>query len=87
MKITAYAVCLSILTLPALASASDRPSADWIQKPALKQQMQAAGYSAITVGADDGHWEGEAVKDGHIVEFQADSHTGKITKSQPKPED
>ncbi|AYD04660.1 PepSY domain-containing protein [Neorhizobium sp. NCHU2750] len=87
MKITAYAVCLSIIALPTLASASDRPGRDWIQKPELKQQMQAAGYSAIVVGADDGHWEGEAVKDGRIVEFHADARTGKITKSEPKTEE
>lgn len=87
MKITVYAVCLAALALPSLASASDRPGADWMQKPALKQQMQNEGYSAIVVGADDGHWEGEAVKDGRIVEFHADARTGKITKSQPKTED
>lgn len=39
------------------------------------------------VDADDGHLEGEAVKDGRIIEFHADARTGKITQSQPKIED
>lgn len=66
---------------------ADTPGADWISKVELKKQMEKEGYSAIVVGADDGHWEGEAVKDGRIVEFHADAHTGKITKSEPKRED
>lgn len=66
---------------------ADMPGADWMSKDALKKQMQGEGYSAIVVGADDGHWEGEAVKDGKIVEFHADAHSGKITKSLPKTED
>lgn len=79
----------ALLTAVAASSAAmaDQPGADWMSKAALKRQMEAAGYSAIVVGADDGHWEGEAVKDGRIVEFHADAHTGRITKSEPKTED
>jgi hypothetical protein len=68
-------------------ASADQPGADWMSKAALKQQMERDGYSAIVVGADDGHWEGEAVKDGRIVEFHADARTGRITKSKPKTED
>ncbi len=78
------ALCLIGLNGVALA---DQPGADWMTKEAVKTQMQSEGYSAIVMGADDGHWEGEAVKDGRIVEFHADAHTGKITKSEPKTED
>ena len=39
--------------------------------------MHSEGYSAIVVGVDDGHWEGEAVKDGRIVGFHADGKSGK----------
>ena len=66
---------------------ADQPGADWMSKADLKKMMESQGYSAIVVGADDGHWEGEAVKDGKIVEFHADAHTGEITKSEPKTED
>jgi hypothetical protein len=78
---------LTSLTLGGIALAKDQPSADWMTKANLKKQMESQGYSAIVVGADDGHWEGKAVKDGRIVEFHADGKTGRITKSQPKTED
>lgn len=78
---------LTSLALVGVAVAKDQPGADWITKAKLKEQMQNAGYSAIVVGADDGHWEGEAVKDGRIIEFHADGKTGQITKSVPKSED
>jgi hypothetical protein len=66
---------------------ADQPGRDWMSKDAVKQQMERQGYSGILMEADDGHWEGEAIKDGRIVEFHADAHTGKITKSKPKAED
>jgi hypothetical protein len=78
---------LTSLAFGGVALAKDQPGADWMTKANLKKQMESQGYSAIVVGADDGHWEGEAVKDGRIVEFHADGKTGKITKSQPKTED
>jgi hypothetical protein len=80
--------CCAVISLALAGTAlADQPGADWMSKAALQKQMEAEGYSAIVVGADDGHWEGEAVKDGRIVEFHADAHTGKITKSVPKRED
>lgn len=85
-KLFAFAV-IATLALGATAFAKDKPGADWISKDNLKQQMQKEGYSAIVVGVDDGHWEGEAVKEGRIVEFHADGKTGKITKSEVKTED
>jgi hypothetical protein len=87
MKRTLALVLVSTLALAGSALANDRPGADWISKAKLKQQMEADGYSAIVVEADDGHWEGEAVKNGRIVEFHADGKTGRITKSEPKTED
>lgn len=78
--VSALAFCTSAL-------AKDQPGADWMSKVDLKKQMERDGYSAIVVGVDDGHWEGEAVKDGRIVEFHANGKTGKITKSKPKTED
>lgn len=83
---------ISTMTLLAVAlgtsvALAGQPGADWMSKADLKKSMEGQGYSAIVVGADDGHWEGEAVKDGHIVEFHADGKTGKITKSQAKTED
>lgn len=78
---------LALLFALGTVAFADQPGADWMSKTDLKKQMESEGYSAIVVGADDGHWEGEAVKDGRIVEFHADAHSGKITKSEPKTED
>jgi hypothetical protein len=75
------------VTLLGAGAFADQPGADWMSKDAVKQKMQAAGYSGILMEADDGHWEGEAIKDGRIVEFHADAHSGEITRSQPKTED
>lgn len=85
MRLPALTVIATLmLSTPVWA---DQPGPDWMSKAGLKAQMQKQGYSAIVVGADDGHWEGEAVKGGRIVEFHADGKTGAITKSEPKTED
>lgn len=73
--------------LAGAALAKGQPGPGWISEADLKAKMAGEGYSAIVVGVDDGHWEGEAVKDGRIVEFHADGRTGAITKSKPKTED
>ena len=69
------------------AAFADQPGKDWMPKPDVMKKMEGQGYSAIIMDADDGHWEGEAVKDGKIVEFHADARTGEITKSKPKKAD
>ncbi|WP_245412108.1 PepSY domain-containing protein [Methylocella silvestris] len=79
---------VSALVLMGAGSArADQPGADWMNKDVLKKQLQAKGYSSILVWADDGYWEGEAIKDGIIVEFHADPHTGALLKALPKKED
>ncbi len=65
----------------------DTPGPDWISKEALSKKLEGQGYSAIKAEADDGDWEGKAVKDGKIIEFNADPKTGEITKSEPDDED
>ena len=52
----------------------------WISQNALTRQLEEQGYSEIEVTAVGGRWEGQAVKDGKIIEFHADPHTGVITK-------
>jgi hypothetical protein len=84
LKATIIAVAAIVLSTAALA---DEPGADWMSKNDVVTKMQGQGYSAVVIEADDGHWEGEAIKDGKIVEFHADAHTGAITKSKPKTED
>ena len=52
----------------------------WISQNALARQMEEQGYSQVEVTAVDGRWEGSAVKDGNIIQFHADPHTGTITR-------
>jgi hypothetical protein len=69
------------------ATLADQPGSDWMSKHDVMQQMEQQGFSGIVMEADDGRWEGLAVKDGRIVKFHADPHTGKITKLKPKTKD
>lgn len=77
---TALLLVGSIAASPALA---DQPGADWISADQARSKLMAAGYSSITkIEADDGHWEGEGMKNGQKHEFHVDPHTGAITKDQ-----
>ncbi len=80
-------LALTFIVGAATCALADMPGADWISKDALTKQMEGQGYSAIQAKADDGHWEGKAVKDGKIIEFHADAKTGAITKSEPDEDD
>jgi hypothetical protein len=43
-----------------------------------------SGYTQVTkIEADDGHWEGEGVKNGQKMEFHADPKTGAIIREKP----
>lgn len=68
---------------PALAK-TDKPGPDWIPADQVKQKLMDAGYTSITeFEADDGHWEGEGVKNGVKMEFHVDPKTGALTKEKP----
>jgi hypothetical protein len=87
MKFAAIAPLALALTLglvgPALAK-RDRPGADWISAEQVKQKLTDAGYTSITeLEADDGHWEGEGMKNGVKMEFHVDPRTGVLTKEKP----
>ncbi|MEE7492027.1 MULTISPECIES: PepSY domain-containing protein [Methylobacterium] len=63
---------------------SDKPSADWMPAEQVKQKLMDAGYSSITeLEADDGHWEGEGMKNDVKMEVHVDPKTGAITKENP----
>jgi D-alanyl-D-alanine carboxypeptidase len=48
------------------------------------QKLKEAGYTQITeLQADDGHWEGEGIKNDRKMEFAADPQTGIITSETP----
>ncbi len=65
-------------------SRADTPGADWMPADRVKQKLMAAGYTSITeFEADDGHWEGEGVKNGVKMQFHADPKTGAILSEKP----
>ena len=66
------------------AAYADQPGADWMPADQVKQKLMTSGYSSITAfEADDGHWEGEGVKNGKKMQFHADPKTGAILSEKP----
>ena len=64
---------------------ADMPGADWMTKEQITQKLKGMGYTDVMkLEADDGHWEGDAMKDGKTYEVHVDPHTGKLTKNEPK---
>lgn len=66
------------------AAHADTPGPDWIPKEQAIQKLGEQGYANAYLKPDDGHWEGEATKDGRIYELHVDPHSGAITKSEQK---
>ena len=67
---------------------ADMPGADWMPKAQIVEKLKGMGYTDIRkLEADDGHWEGDATKDGEVYEIHADPHSGALTKNEPKDED
>ena len=75
--ISVSTVVLSLLFLnPARA---DQPGPDWMPAQQVIEQVLKSGYTRVTkLEADDGQWEGEGIKNGQKMEFQADPKTGVI---------
>ena len=66
------------------AAHADTPGADWMSKEQVTKTLQDKGYTDIRkLEADDGHWEGDATKDGQKVEVHVDPHSGAVIKSEP----
>jgi hypothetical protein len=76
-----------VLTMTAghAAFAHDQPGADWIPKDAAIAKVKAQGFDAVRLHADDGHWDGEATKDGQFFDIHVDPHTGALTKKELEP--
>lgn len=80
---------LSVAVVLALAGGStialaDTPGPDWMPLEQVAQKIKEAGYTQISeLKADDGRWEGEGIKNGRKMEFQADPKTGAIISEKP----
>lgn len=72
-----------LLTAP--ARADDRPGADWMPIEGAVRALEQAGYADVRgLEADDGVWEGKAVKDGRSVKVKVDPHSGAVTEKTAK---
>jgi hypothetical protein len=79
-----FAVALALAAAVSVHAYADQPGADWIGADQVRQTLMDSGYSSVTkIEADDGHWEGEGIKNGQKREFHVDPHTGAITKDEP----
>ncbi|KQP91225.1 MULTISPECIES: PepSY domain-containing protein [unclassified Methylobacterium] len=67
-----------------LPASAEMPGADWLTPAQTKEALKSAGYSEITkLEADDGHWDGEGIKNGRRMTFDADPRTGAILGEVP----
>lgn len=80
MRMTmAAALAAAVMTTPALA---DQPGRGWISMDKVMHMLAKRGYTVTKIEADDGHWEGEATRQGRHYEFHVDPHSGRITKME-----
>lgn len=82
-RIVHYALAAALGALPLTAQA-ETPGPDWLTPIQMRQALKGAGYSeVIKLEADDGHWDGEGIKDGRRMKFDADPRTGAILGEVP----
>jgi hypothetical protein len=83
VKAAALALCVALAGSGLAFADDDVPGADWMPKDQVVQKLEAAGYTNVTgIHADDGYWEGKGVKNGKIMEFHVNPHTGAIAKEK-----
>lgn len=77
---------LLVLAVAGLALASpafaDMPGRDWISSAKVSAMLAKRGYRVTKIEADDGHWEGEAVRKAMRYDFHVDPHSGQVTKME-----
>lgn len=71
--------------LAAPAFADDRPGPDWMPIEGAVRALEQAGYADVRgLEADDGVWEGKAMKDGRSVKVKVDPRSGAVTEKAAK---
>ena len=83
-KVSASLFVAILTVVPINLASADQPGPDWMSMEQVKAQVMQSGYTEVTkLEADDGQWEGEGIKNGQKMEFNADPKTGKITSEKP----
>ena len=84
MKRSTVALALAMQFVTLGSALADEPGVDWMPAERVKQKLISSGYTSITkIEADDGHWDGEGVKDGQKMKFEVDPKTGDILGEMP----
>ncbi|WP_338011776.1 PepSY domain-containing protein [Methylobacterium sp. Leaf399] len=84
MRFKAYGAALVLAAVASGGALADQPGPDWMTADAVKRQMLSSGYSEVTkLEADDGHWDGEGIKDGRKMKFELDPKTGAVLGEMP----
>lgn len=64
---------------------AEQPGRDWMPVEEVRKGLLASGYSEITkLEAETDHWDGEGIKDGQRMMFDADPKTGAILGEAPQ---
>ena len=83
-KSTVFAAALALSASTSFSAMADQPGPDWMPMEQVKAKLLSSGYSSITkIEADDGHWDGEGVKNGQTMRFELDPKTGEIIGEAP----
>ncbi len=70
----------ALATLSAAPALADEPGRGWISAARVTGMLAKRGYKVTKIDADDGHWEGEAMRGPRKYEFHVDPHNGAVTK-------
>jgi hypothetical protein len=78
-----FLLFISIVTTT-LASA-DIPGKNWLTQVQVTKKLAGLGFKrVIKLEADDGHWEGDAMKGRRIYEIHVDPNSGALIKFELK---
>ncbi len=76
----AAATTLAAVTLAVSPALAERPGPNWVKPAKVITELESRGYQLTKIEADDGRWEGEAIKAGVKYDFHADPRTGRILR-------
>ena len=83
-KLPVLMLALAVSASASFIAMADQPGPDWMPLEQVKAKLLSSGYTSITsIQADDGHWDGEGIKDGQRMKFELDPKTGEILGEAP----
>lgn len=79
IKSAVLAITLVFGVGPHGVALAGQPGPDWMPLEQVKRKLMSSGYTSITkIEADDGHWDGEGIKNGKAMQFDLEPKTGEI---------